>query len=186
MEPTFRDYLATVSKRRWLLAVVLLLVVGSAAVATAATTPKYEAEAKLFVGQQQFAVSEVAEGVQAAQLSVQLLRSYAQILQTRPMAERAVEKEGIDISPAQLAHAIKAEPIPETQLIRLAYRSTDAAEAQLVVNTVSDVFTEEIQRLQKPTQGEPAIQVRVVEPALRPEEPVSPSAVRNLALALVL
>ncbi|HVE92287.1 MAG TPA: polysaccharide biosynthesis tyrosine autokinase, partial [Actinomycetota bacterium] len=47
-------------------------------------------------------------------------------------------------------------------------------------------FTEEIQRLQKPTQGEPAIQVRVVEPALRPEEPVSPSAVRNLALALVL
>lgn len=188
MELELRDYLRILRKRRWALIGVLVGVLVLAGAFTARQTPVYEAESKLFVGQRQIAATEVAQGQSITQLSFQLLKSYAAILRTRPIAESAVEREGLSVSPVELAEQLRADPILDTQIIRLRYRSTDPRTAQRTVNAVAQVFVEEVERIETPgLEGtDAAVRVSTVEPALTPEEPVSPQPVRNMALALVL
>lgn len=188
MELSLRDYLRILRKRVWLVALVTLMALGAAIGVTALVTPSFRAEAKLFVGQRQVATTEVQQGVQITQLSFQLLKTYAEVIRTRPIAERAVEGEGLDLSPLDVIERLRADPILDTQLIRLSFDDPDPVRAQRVVNSVAAVFAEEVQRIEHRPEGagEAAVQVEVVEPALRPDEPVRPRPIRNLSLALAL
>lgn len=183
-----RDYIKVLQKRRWIVALALLACLVGAGVATALSVPVYEARTKLFVGQRQIASNEIAQGYQLSQLSQQLLKSYAAIIKTRPIAERAVEKDNLPLSPTALQGGLRADPIIDTQLLELSYQSTDAALSQRIVNAVASAFVNEVERIETPRQqnADPAVKVAVVEPALRPGSPVRPQPARNMALAFVL
>lgn len=189
MELELRDYLRILRKRKWWVILSLVACLGAAAVFTVRATPVYEAESKLFVGQQQVTTQQLPQGVQVTQLSLQLLETYAEVLRTRPIAEHAVEEAALPIRPTDLVEDLEATPILDTQLIRLRYRSPDPALAQRVVNATADAFVSEIENIEAvpgTTGEEPAVKVSVVESALRPESPVSPQPVRNMVLAFVL
>lgn len=183
-----RDYLRVLRKRRLPFFLALLGCLAAAAVLTMLATPQYEARAKLFVGQRQIAATEISQGFQVTQLSQQLLKSYATVIRTRPIAERAVEQENLSVTPSALASAIRADPIIDTQIIELSYTSADPTLSQRVVNAMAEAFVAEVERIELPRNqtAEPAVRVALVEPALRPESPVSPRPLRNMLLALGL
>ena len=190
-EPSFHDYLSILSKRRrWIVAAVLLSV-GVAAVLTYRTDPVYEAEAKLFVGQRQIRVADVEEARSLNELSVRLLQSYAAVLKTHPIARIAIQRDALPHDPVGLADDLQSDPIVDTQLIRLRYRSTDPGLAKRTVNSVARAFVDEIEKIDARLDGsrsreEPAVRVSIVEPALRPRAPVGPSAALNFSLAIVI
>ncbi|MGH2670075.1 MAG: YveK family protein, partial [bacterium] len=188
MQPELRDYLRVLNKYRTLVLIALIGCIGGAGALTYLTTPVYEAEAKLFVGQRQISTTKVAEGQTVTQLSGELLKSYAAILETHPIAQQAIDRDRLGMQARDLADDLKADPILETQLISLRYSSIDPALAQRTVNAVARAFVDEVHKIESPAPGEeePAVKVSIVAPALRPEDPVSPNPVLNYGLATVL
>lgn len=162
----------------------------AAGVLTFTVQPQYEAEAKIFVGQQQVRRADVAQAESLTELSFRLLQSYSAVIKTHPIARQAIEQKKLPFTPVELANRIDADPITDTQLIRLRFRSTKRELAQTTVNAVADTFVTQIRKIDVPAPGAPAdapaVQVTVVEPALRPSGAVSPNPVLNITLAVVL
>jgi capsular polysaccharide biosynthesis protein len=67
--------------------------------------------------------------------------------------------------------------------IEVSYRDTDPQRAQQIVNTVGEVFSDQVSNV---SPSASAITATVWEPAVLPETPVSPNVLRNVVLALVL
>lgn len=189
MELTLHDYIAVLRKRRWIVIGIVCGCIFAAGFLTVQATPVYEGEAKLFVGQQQVQVGQLTEGSTVVDLSGKLLKSYTEILRTRPIAQAAIDSdEQLSGDADDLAARIRADAILDTQVIRLSYRDADPRVAARTVNAVGRAFANQIRDIEVPVGDDdsPAIRVSVVEPALPPEAPVSPDPVRNLLLAGIL
>jgi capsular exopolysaccharide synthesis family protein len=119
---------------------------------------------------------------EGALLSQQLVKSFAQILESRAIAEAALRLDPQPITPDQLREKIHAEPVTETLLIDLNVNDADPANAKRLTNSVARAFIRTVPTLQSGS----ALRVTLVEPALRPSAPVRPRTKLNLALGLVL
>jgi receptor protein-tyrosine kinase len=188
VEIDVRRYIRLLKKRAWIFGLALIGTISVAVLLTARADRVYQVHATLFVGQRQISVAQLASGVQVANLSAQLLRSYAEIIQSRSIAERAVSHGGLTLTPAQVLGGLRAEPILDTQVIRLIYRASDPLLAQRAANAVAETFVAEIGRLETPDAAgsEPAVRVSIIDRAVASSSPVSPSPRRNIALAVVL
>lgn len=187
-ERDLRDYARVLLKRRWVIVPTFLLAVGAAALVTTRTDQIYEAQATMFVGQRQIAVEQLSEGVALTQLSQQLVRSYAQVVTSRSIARAAVTRFDLRLAPSAIAGSLRVQPIADTQVIALAFRSTDPALAQRVVNAVAETFVDEIGKFDSP-QGDterPAVRVSIIDRAVLPSTPVAPNPTQNLTLAAIL
>jgi tyrosine-protein kinase len=175
-----RDHLRILRKRAWLVIATTLLCAGAALVASLSTTPVYQGNAKLLV-----VARTDRNGLspyEGALLSQQLVKSFAEILQSRAIAEAALRLDPLPFTPQQLQAKISAEPVTETQLIDLKVEDTDPARARRLTNSVARGFLMRLPDLQSGS----ALKVSLVEPALRPSDPIRPRTRVNVGLGLVL
>jgi polysaccharide biosynthesis transport protein len=177
-----RDYLRVIRKRVWLIVLAVALCAGTAFVTSKATAPVYEATAKLLVVAKVDPHDGTNSALQGTLLSQQLVKSFAQIIQSRTMAESALHLDPQPFSPRQLQAKVRAEPVPDTLLIELRVEDTDPARAKRLTNSVARAFITTVPDL----QGGSALRVSLVEPALRPLAPTRPRTKLNVALGLLL
>jgi len=140
---------------RWIFTVVLrwwwvitgctILVGGAAFMAMSSLTPTYEATAVLLVSPIQNSRTDEYSTLVAAE---RLALTYIEILKGETVLEKVISQLGLQQSRQSLANQIDAEPVRGTQLIRLTARSTSPTEAALLANTIAEVVTAHIQRLQ--------------------------------------
>jgi capsular exopolysaccharide synthesis family protein len=123
-----------------------------------------------------------ASAYEGALLSQQLVKSFAQIIESRPTAEAALRLDPQPFTPRQLQAKINAEPAEETLLINLTVEDTDPARAKRLANNVARAFISAVPGFQSGS----ALRVSLVEPALTSSEPVRPRPKLNVALGLVL
>jgi len=111
----------------------------------------------------------------------QRAQAMAGAIDTRPVAEEAIRRLGLGITPDELLANLRAELEPGTMLIRLTYEGTNLPEATDTGNTVGKVATERIFETSNLT-------ATVYKKARVPDypTPVSPKPLRNGLLALVV
>ena len=80
--------------------------------------------------------------------SERLAQTYSQMLTGREVLEAALAELELGESADALAHRVRAEPVPDTQLLRLSVEDADPAWAALMANTIAGVFTARLQALQ--------------------------------------
>lgn len=177
-----RDYLRVARKRAWLIVVATLGCIGCALVASLATIPVYQGTAKLIVVAKTDPSGGVTSAYEGALLSQQLVKSFAQILESRTIAEEALRLDPQPFSPAELQQKVHAEPVTGTLLIHLSVQDTDAARARRLTNSVARGFISTVPRLQSGS----TLRVSIVEPALTPGAPIKPRTKLNVALGLLL
>lgn len=180
-----RFYAGMLRRRWWLVAITILVVTGVSTAVTVRQDNVYEAEAQLFVGQQTISRSEIAFAQNLTQTSLALVKSYAAAIKTRPIAQQVVAQLNLRERPDDLRSRVTADPIPETQIIRVKFRDRIPLRAQLVTNSLSEAFIESLGRIDPSDSGESAVKVSVLEPAVVPGDPISPKPVQN-ALASFL
>lgn len=181
-EFSFAELLRVVWSRVWVVALVTILVTGPAVGYSLGATPTYEASAKLLVGQerQPDAPSSLGSDVQGLQ---QITQTVAEAADSRPIAETVIEEAGLPVTPQEfLRDHLTVEQVGATQFIELSYRDTDPQRAQLAVNTMGEVFAEQISEVSASTN---ALTVTLWEPAAVPQDPVSPNLLLNTLIALV-
>jgi polysaccharide biosynthesis transport protein len=171
-----RDYLRILWNRRWLVALCMAVAAGSALGFSSRITPTYAATAKVFVGPRTLEKEDAAGALQELTFSQQYVTSYAEILKSRPLAERVVEITKAPISASELTRRINTKILPETRLIEVTLTDHSPARAQLYVNQLVNTFVED-----KGNQfgGGGDISASVLEQALKPAYPVSPKPLQN-------
>jgi succinoglycan biosynthesis transport protein ExoP len=177
-----RDYLRILRKRAWLIVLAALLCPAAALASSEATVPVYQATAKLLVVAKTDPGGGTASAYEGTLLSQQLVKSFAQILESRAIAEAALRLDPQPFTPRQLQARVHAEPVTDTLLIDLTVEDTDAARAKRLTNSVARAFIAAVPRLQSGS----ALRVSLVEPALTPTAPIRPRTRLNVALGLLL
>lgn len=173
-----------VLRSRWMTISVVTLVSLIAAVAiTLLTTPLYQASTRLFVSTT--SGSSLSDTYQGNRFSQERVVSYAELLTGGTLAQRTIDKLGLDMTAEDFSEIVKAAAIPETVLINVEILDPSPVRARDIANTLSDEFVTMVQELETPADGtSPNSRVVVEQRASIPKDPVVPNPARNLAIGL--
>ena len=183
-----------------------LLVAAVVTVASLLQTPKYEASARVLVGQAfprppsdgcphlfvevKYPKQNDACGIHPIPIPPPqglqgLAHKMAVAIHSRPVAKETIGRLGLKMSPDKLLNNLTVEQDPGTMRIDLTYTNTDPTRVKRVANTVGPVASELVSSV---ATGVTASHVTAVvrKKANLPSTPVSPKPLRNGLIALVL
>jgi capsular polysaccharide biosynthesis protein len=168
-----------------------LLVAVAVGVASLLQTPKYEASAQLWVdwqqGDQQTYVTRSGEEIQTLPPGDEglqtIILTMIDAIDSRPVAEEAIQRLNLDMTPAELLDNLTIEQVESTSFIVLTYEGTDPVRAKQIVNTVGQVSSELISERSVDSSK---LRANVYEESMVPDGPVSPDPLRNGLLALIV
>jgi len=166
-------------ERRSMKTALVAVVLAAYAVTSASLmqTPTYEASAQMLVGfQQRHGQLETIPSVSLQQLA----QTTEVAARSRPVAEEAIQRLELEMTPEELLDNLSSEQVEGAQFIVLSYEDTDPERAQLIANTVGKVTSELI------SERSSTFTAKVWEKAALPESPASPHPLRNGLLTLVI
>ncbi|MFS0725632.1 YveK family protein [Paenibacillus sp. 1P07SE] len=179
-----KQYGNIVKKRLWL--IILFMVLGGAGAGFYSymlQDPVYEASTKLIVNQSSEANLMARLDLGTINSNIQLVKTYKEIIQTpRIMSMVAERHPELGLSAEQLVQKISVSSVNETQVMSVSARDISYEKAAMIVNSVSEVFQEEIPSLM---QVDNVSILNTADPGRTPA-PVSPSPKLNIAAALLL
>ena len=179
---SLREIFRIISDRLWVIAIVVMVCVGMAVGFGLAQTPMYESSSTILIGQRQQAGGSPTLGSDVSGLQ-QLTATLATAAESRPVAEAVIQRLGLGVTPEGLLENLEAQPIPEQLFIQVSYTDPSPEQAQLVANTVGEVFSEQISGVSPDFN---AVTATVWAPAVEPTAPVSPNIVLNALMALAV
>lgn len=162
-----------------------LVAVLCAVFATLLTAPLYQASTRLFVST--IAGASASELYSGNRLSQDRVLSYTQLLMGETLAQRTINKLGLNMTTEEFLKHVKASAKVNTVLIDVDVRDRSPVRARDIANAMSDEFVVLARELETPKPGAtPDARVVVEQRATIPQKPVVPKRVQNLALGLVL
>lgn len=176
----FGEFLATLWRRAWLIVLVAVVCSGATIGISLAQQPVYEASIEVWVGQEA-GLTETPTAVGGLQ---DLTATMTTALPSRSLAEEVIRRENLQVDPDTFKdERLTVTQLEETQLIEVSYTDTDPRRAQRVVNTIGEVFSEQVSDL---SDNASAVTATVWETAAAPGSPVSPNPIRDGLLAAAL
>jgi capsular polysaccharide biosynthesis protein len=140
--------------------------------------PKYEASAKVFIGKE--ITQDKNYNANDVQMYQRLLKTYAEIITTSDLIEKAIDKENLHITSEKILGNLTVNPRTDTQILEVKYRDTNKEQTSEVVNAVINQFIESSKDLI------PNGNVQIIESVKDPEKAVSPNKKLNIAIAFLL
>jgi capsular exopolysaccharide synthesis family protein len=177
---------AKLLRSRWATVCVTILVAVLGALSfTLLTTPLYQASTRLYVSATGGA--SIAEMYQGNRLSQERVLSYSELLKGDTLAQRTIDKLGLDMSAQALRENVKASAKPDTVLLDVEVLDESPVQARDIANALSDEFVVMVRELETPEDGsKPDARVVVEQRASIPVTPVTPNITRNIAIGLAL
>ncbi|KUH99566.1 protein tyrosine kinase [Mycolicibacterium acapulense] len=173
-------------RTRWkfICGVIVVVVLGAFIYAFVAT-PQYQATTRLFVATPSDGTNtQTYDGGLFAERRV---LSYSELLTGEVVAQRTIDKLGLDMSPAELVAEVEADVPADTVLIDVTVSDRSPTRARDIANTLADEFVVMAAGLETPVLGtEPNARVIVQQRANLPGSPVATKGPRILALAVLV
>lgn len=182
---SIQDFLKLL-RTRWIIICVTIAVTLLGAVAvTLLTTPMYEASTRLFVSTT--SGTSASEIYQGNRFSQERVISYTELIMGETLAQRTIDKLGLDTTAAELQENVDASAKLDTVLIAVKVADESPVRARDIADALSDEFVVMVRELETPEDGTPPdARVIVEQRASIPQDPVSPKPVRNLLTGLGL
>ena len=170
-------------RKAWIIA--LSAAVGGVAafcIAAFAITPKYEAQAMLYVNNSDISVGSAKLSISSTDLTAaqSLVDTYIVILNSRATLNEVINEAGLDMSYNTLKSMLSASSVNSTEIFSVTITDTDPREAELIANTIVDVLPDRIADIVDGSS------VRVVDYAVVPSAKSSPNITRFTAIGLLL
>ncbi|MGB3482374.1 MAG: polysaccharide biosynthesis tyrosine autokinase [Mycobacterium sp.] len=182
---TVQDF-AQILRTRWKFICGTVVVAVLAALAYALlTTPQYQASTRLFVSTTSDGTnSQTYDGGLFAERRV---LSYNELLMGEILAQRTIDKLGLDMSAADLQEAVEASVPAGTVLIDVAVVDPSPVRARDIANTLADEFVVMAAGLETPVLGaQPNARVVIQQRAEIPDKPMNQGRLRILGIAAVM
>jgi non-specific protein-tyrosine kinase len=132
-----REYFQTLWKWRWLIILCTLCAGLASFIVSGIMPPVYEARVMLMSNQLQNTGIVDYSSLLGGQ---QVIQTYRELLQTRPVLETVITGLGLPYSPQELTRRIEVNIIPETQLLELRVEDNDAQRAADIANEIVLTF----------------------------------------------
>jgi capsular polysaccharide biosynthesis protein len=174
---SLEEPLRIIWRRLWVILLVAIVLAGAAASFSLLQTPMYEAYAKILVRQEQSGGG--GGNLQGLQ---QITQTMVEGIRSRPIAEAAIEEHNLGMSPGEILGRLNVKQVGSTPFIQVNYRDPNPEKAQLVANSIGEVFSERTSEVTNTN----AITATLWERAQVPGQPVSTNLVQNIAVALVV
>lgn len=145
-------------------------------------TPLYQSTAMFYVNNSSLSVGEASLSISSGDLTTsrKLVDSYIVILRTRETINEVITYSGSDRTYSDVRNMISAGAVNETEIFSVTITSPDPAEAELLADAFAKVLPERIGTI---IDGSSA---KIVDTAVAPTTPSSPSLSRNILLGFVL
>lgn len=169
-------------KRLWLLiAFVAVCTAGAGLYSQYLMTPEYEAESTLIVNKMSMDRNgSLSPDVNEITSNIMLINSYKVIITSAAIMDKVVERHPeLDVDSRDLADKLQVVTMQNSQVITLKMRDPSYERAMNIVNSVSQVFREEIPRIMKIDN----ISILDTAKAQSDPVPVSPKIKLNMAVA---
>ena len=173
-------------RNRWVTIVVTSLIAILVAVAyNLLQTPLYQASTRLFVSTT--SGKSISESYSGTRLSQERVFSYTELVSGATLAQRTIDRLGLNMNASALKERVTAKSKPDTVLIDVSVLDASPVQARDIANALSDEFVVMARELETPSPGsQPDARVVVEQRATIPVKPVVPKTIRNLALAIAL
>ena len=161
--------------RRKFLVILLALVLGAGVMASYTiflVTPMYESTSMLYILTSSTSITSLAD----IQLGTQLTNDYAILVKSRTVVEPVIENLGLNMSYETAKNMISIENQSNTRIIYITVKSDVPQTAMNMANELAAVTAEKMAEVMK--TDEPSI----VDHAVLPTKPVSPSLKKNIAI----
>ncbi|STZ45723.1 polysaccharide biosynthesis tyrosine autokinase [Mycolicibacterium gilvum] len=181
---TVKDF-AQILRSRWkLICGATVLAVLAAFAYSFVVTPQYQATTRMFVATTSDGTNtQTYDGGLFAERRV---LSYTELVMGELLAQRTVDKLGLDMTAADLQAKIEATVPADTVLIDVAVTDSSASRARDIANTLADEFVVMAAALETPELGAPPnARVVIQQRAELPDSPMSAKTTRMLAIAAV-
>jgi capsular polysaccharide biosynthesis protein len=136
-------YLDIFVRRRWVIIGTTLVTWAVVTVGTFMIPATYSASATLRVAQAYSGSIEYADYMYAERL----MNTYLEILRSRPVLEETIQRLGLGVESKVLSTQLKAEVVPETELIRITVEDGNPRRARDIANTLGALLLEQSQSL---------------------------------------
>lgn len=169
--------------RLWV--IILSAILGGAILFSYATfliTPKYEAQAMMYVNNSSISVGGTSFSISNAELTAaqSLVDTYIIILNSRATLNAVISKADLDYSYKELKEMLSAESVNNTEVFSITITSEDPQEAELIANTIVDVLPGKISDVVDGSS------VRTVDFAVVPSEKASPNITMFTAIGILI
>ncbi|MCE5221472.1 MAG: capsular biosynthesis protein, partial [Clostridium sp.] len=163
-------------RKRWrmIFLVTLITTILSIIISFFIISPKYTASTKVFIGKEKNQGQDQNYNTNDVQMYQKLLKTYAEIIQTNDLIERATNSENLNLKSENILNSLTVAPRADTQILEISYTSADKILARDVVNSVTNEFIRSSKELI------PNGNVKIIESVKVPENPVSPNKKMNV------
>jgi len=166
--------------KRWkmIISITLLATLTATIISFFVIAPKYEASTKVFIGKEN--TKEQNYNNSDIQMYQQLLKTYAGVITTNDLVEKAIDKANLNITSENVLGGLTVTPSANTQILEIKYISADRVLSRDLVDAVTTQF------IKTSTDLIPNGNVKIIESVKLPENPVSPNKKMNIAIAFLL
>ena len=163
----------------WIILAAILFGFGGFAITNYVMTPQYEASVNMIVNTRTDNNSTVStDTINSAK---NLVSTYAIIIKSNTVLNQVIDNLNIkDMNYETLEKKVSVSAINDTQVMRIAVQDPDPELARKIVKEIAKISPEEIVDAVEAGSCKVVSQVRV------PAEPVSPSVVKNTAIATLI
>ena len=177
MEIDLLELFQVLLQKAW--AIILCMVIG-AGLAFGGTkmllTPKYSASSQIYILTKTTSVTSLADIQMGAQLTV----DFEVLAKSRPVVEEVIDELNLDYTYEELVEMITTLNPSDTRILKMTVENEDPNLAKEIANAMAEVTAERVAYIM--TTDKP----KIVEEAVTPEKPSSPSTVKNTALGGIL
>ncbi|EHI99324.1 lipopolysaccharide biosynthesis protein [Clostridium sp. DL-VIII] len=179
-----QDLLKTLKKRWKLICIITIItVIISAALSFLVISPKYETSTKVFIGKEGSVIKDLPDqnyNGNDVEMYQKLLKTYAEIIKTNDLIEKAVDVENLDVKPNDVLKNLTVTPTVDTQILEIKYVNQDKVIAKNILDSITNQFIVESKQLI------PNGNIKIIESVKIPEDPVSPNKKINIAISFIL
>lgn len=145
-------------------------------------TPQYTASVLMYVNSSSLSLGNAKLSISQGDLTAaqSLIDTYNVILQTRTTLNDVIKEAELDCSYEQLVDMLSSEAVNGTEVFRIEVTNPDPAKATLIANTIAQILPEKIASI---VEGSSA---RIVDTAVVPTKPTSPSYTKNTVIGALL
>lgn len=166
----------------WSKALVILLSAAAVGLAAMLVTqiflsPQYQSTTKMYILTQQNNDTVTSSDLQASE---QLTQDCAEMIQSRQVAESVISQLGLDLTAGGLLEKVTVTTSADTRIITIDVQDEDPYLARDIANALRRIAADTIQDVMNIEAA------NVFEEANIPEEPVSPSEIKNTLIGVFL
>lgn len=184
MEETIslKDIFMTLRRRLKLLIILpIIAMIVAAAVNFFVLTPMYQNSTQLLVNQTN-PNPESIYSQNEIRTNIEMIKTYNEIIKSPFILDKVIDEAGVNLTVKELNEMITVSSANESQVMNITVEDDSVEEAAMLANTIATVFQDEVPDLMSVDN------VSILSPATFTvdQSPVSPNAVLNIAIALVV